>query len=300
MISNLRAYWPSGLPELVIKAAFHSDLEVAQEAWRLWLAQCDFENEVWADLRVASYAYCRLGRSPHAEKLEPRLGGLRRHIWATGKMRIDEAVPLLRRYAEGEVNFMPIKGSALLARNAQAVSARFIADVDVLVEQADWEKAVDIALQVGWSTENGLSRDAAVHRMWQTNHSLALQRGKQGAVDLHYFSLKLNRQLGADVDIWKRAMPGSLGGVRVMLPHPSDHLVIVFGHCFLGAETKSYEWVPDALATISTPGFDWKLFTDAAISARACRSGSSRADFSCREPEMAHSEGRASAAVEEG
>lgn len=265
MTQDLRKYWPSGLTGLVIKAAFHSDLDAAQEAWRSWQEQCDFDNTFWGDVRIASLAYRRLGGARDAKTLEPRLDGLRRYIWSTGKMRMRAALPLLRRYAENDVTFVPIKGAVLLARNPQAVTDRFIADIDVLVDHASWEKAVDLALQDGWHTEKEISRDAAVHRMWQTHHSLSLLAGAKGAIDLHYFSLRLNRQLGADSMIWKRAVPGTLGDVPVNLPHPSDQLAIVVGHCFLYSNPKSHEWVSDALTTIATPGFDWDLFTATVI-----------------------------------
>src|SRR5262249_44930370 len=159
--------------------------------------------------------------------------------------------------------------SVLLARNPQAVSDRFITDIDLLVDHAGWEKAIDIALKQGWSfalkpgwSSTKLTRNIAVHRMRQTHHALDLQRGAHGAVDLHQFSLLLNRQLGADVMLWKRAGQGTLSGIPVLLPHPSDHLAIVLGHCFLSPSLKSCDWVADALATISAPGFDWGLFVD--------------------------------------
>src|SRR5262249_15005776 len=37
------------------------------------------------------------------------------------------------------------------------------------------------------------------------------------------------------------------------------------GHCFLFASPRSFGWVADALATMSMPGFDWCLFTDAIL-----------------------------------
>ena len=265
MTEELRKYWPSGLTGLVIKAAFHADLDVARDAWRSWQEQCDFDNAFWGDVRIASLAYRRLGGARDAKSLEPRLTGLRRYIWSTGKMRMQAALPLLRRYADNEVTFVPIKGAVLLARNPQALTDRFIADVDVLVDHASWEKAVDLALRDGWHPEKEISRDVAIHRMWQTHHSLSLLKGAKGAIDLHYFSLRLNRQRGADSMIWKRTMPGTLGEVPVILPHPSDQLAITVGHCFLYANPKSHEWVSDALATIATQGFDWDLFTDAVI-----------------------------------
>ena len=121
------------------------------------------------------------------------------------------------------------------------------------------------ALKQGWSSAWRLDANVAVHRMRQTHHSLDLQRGAHGAVDLHQFSLLLNRQLGADVMLWKRAGPGTLSGIPVLLPHPSDQLAIIFGHCFLFSNPRSFDWVADALATISTPGFDWCLFTDVVL-----------------------------------
>ena len=164
---------------------------------------------------------------------------------------------------------MLIKGAALIARDEHALALRFIADVDVLLDLTSWEKAFDIAIQAEWKTEKKLDRETAVYRMRQTHHSLSLLRGRHGAVDLHQFSLRLNRQLGVDAMVWKRAMPGTLGGVSVLLPHPSDQLAIMFGHCFLYSNPPRTDWVTDALATIATLGFDWRLFAQIHNEARA-------------------------------
>jgi hypothetical protein len=265
MTTNLQYYWPGGQTNQLLKAAFHSDITIAGQAWRSWLKTCDFDRTSWSDLRIASLAHQRLGGSKDSGALEPRLRGLRRYIWSVGQMRIDAARPLLKEFADKNVIFMLIKGSALLARDPQAISDRFITDIDVLIDHASWEKAVDIALTQGWSSAEGLERNVAIHRMRQMHHALDLQRGAHGAVDLHQFSLLLNRQLGADVTLWKRAASGTLRGIPVVLPHPSDHLAIVFGHCFLFANPSSFDWVADALASISAPGFDWCLFTDVVL-----------------------------------
>ena len=262
MTGDLQRYWPRGHTHLLMKAAFHSDRQVADQAWRLWLATCDFDRSFFSDLRIASRAHRRFGEPRVAGVLEPRLLGLRRYLWSAGKMRIDAAKPLLKEFSENNVKFMPIKGSVLLARDPKAMGERFISDIDVLADRESWEKAVDVAFKHGWSSAWQLSRDAAVHRMQYTHHALELTRGKHGAIDLHQFCLLLNRQRGADVMLWKRAIPGSLGGIPVLLPHPSDQLAIVFGHCFLFSNPRPPDWVADALSTISTPGFDWSLFAD--------------------------------------
>ena len=262
MTTDLRHYWPSGQTNQLLKAAFHSDTRIAAQAWRSWLETCDFDNTRWSDLCIASLAHRRFGASEVVGALAPRLLGLRRYIWSAGQMRIDAARPLLKEFADRNVIFMPIKGSARLARDPQAMADRFISDIDVLIDHVSWEDAANIALSQGWSSKYGLER---IHRVRQTLHALDLERGPHGAVDLHQFSLALNRQLGADVTLWKRAAPGTLGGIPVMLPHPSDQLAIVFGHYFIVTKPRLFNWVADALATVSTPGFDWCLFTDAIL-----------------------------------
>lgn len=265
MTVSFRRYWPIGATDLLLKAAFHSDMRIAAQAWRSWYETCDLDNSLWNDLRIASHAHRRLSGLENAGPLEPRLLGLRRYIWSGGRMRIDAATPLMKELVDKKVPFMPIKGSVLLARDPQVMADRFIGDIDILIDLGNWERAVAIAFDQGWKPAWIPDREAAIHRMRQTHHALDLQRGVHGAVDLHQFSLALNRQLGADVMLWKRAGQGTLGGIPVLLPHPSDQLAIIFGHCFLYANPRSFDWVADALATISAPGFDWSLFTDVVL-----------------------------------
>ena len=265
MTTDLRCYWPVGQTNQLLRAAFHSDKGTATQAWRSWLETCDFDNTPWSDLCIASLAHRRFGGSDVAGALAPRLLGLRRYIWSRGHMKIEAARPLLKEFADRNVIFMPIKGAARLARDPKAMTDRFISDIDVLIDHASWENAANIALRQGWSSKWGLERNVAFHRMRRTLHALDLERGSHGAVDLHQFSLLLNRQLGADDTLWKRAGSGTLSGIPVMLPHPSDQLAMVFGHCFIFTDARSFNWVEDALATIATPGFDWWVFTDAIL-----------------------------------
>lgn len=265
MTVKLQNYWPSGLSGLVVKAAFHSDSNVANAAWSRWQDECNFDNTFWSDVRTASLAYRRLGQAQDAKALEPRLNGLQRYIWSAVNMRLDAAIPLLRHFQKADVKFIMIKGSALQARDPQAATDRFMTDVDVLIDHASWEKAVDIALADGWSTQFKVTRDTAIHRIRQLHHSFGLVRDRNGSVDLHNFSLHLNQQLGADAGLWQRAVAGKLKGMSVRLPHPSDQLAIVLGHCFLYAPLQSHDWIYDARATIATPGFDWDLFGNVII-----------------------------------
>jgi len=263
MTVKLQNYWPGGLSDLVVKAAYHADSNVASASWRRWQDECDFDNTSWGDVRTASSAYRRFGSTQNG--LEPRLAGLRRYIWSAVHMRLGAAIPLLRDFQNDDVKFMMIKGSVLLARDPQAAADRFMSDVDVLIDHASWERAVDIALASGWSTQLGVTRDIAIHRIRQLHHSFGLQRGRNGSVDLHNFSLQLNQQLGADADLWQRAVVGKLGGMTVRLTHPCDQLAIVLGHCFLYAPLQTHDWIYDVRATIATAGFDWALCGDVII-----------------------------------
>src|SRR5689334_104387 len=158
MTADFRHYWPRGETSVLMKAAFHSDMQVAARAWRAWLETCNFDDAFWSDLRIASLAHRRFSGSEIAGALAPRLHGLRRYIWSAGQMKIEAARPLLTEFAEKNVTFMPIKGSVLLARDPKAMTDRFITDVDVLVDQESWEQAVDIALKQGWSSVDQLTR----------------------------------------------------------------------------------------------------------------------------------------------
>jgi hypothetical protein len=258
----LRSYWPTGLTDLVIKAAFHADFDVARIAWRTWQNECDFDHTAWSDIRVASLAYQRWGCDDGANTLKPRLSGLRRYIWSAISMRLAGAIPLLREFQNNGVKFMLIKGSVLLARSPRSAADRFMTDIDVLADHASWTKALYVARQDGWSTGPRASYDDAVHRIRQFSHAVALRRDQNGSVDLHYFSLKHNKQLAADAELWKRATSGRLNDVVVLLPHPSDQLAITFGHCFLHAAMPSRDWIYDSKAAISSPDFDWNLFSN--------------------------------------
>jgi hypothetical protein len=255
-----RSYWLQGQPKLLLKAAYHADRSVAFDAWREWEASVDFETAPWAELRVAAVAIRKLGKEAESSRFGPRLAGMRRFVWSSVMTRIEGARPLLERLSAAGVPMLLIKGGARIAQDPGVVAERFIQDVDVLIAFDSWAKAVDVVFEHGYPNAWKLDRDTFANRMHQVHHSLGVIVSPPYEVDLHHFSIPLNRQLGADDDLWKRARQGALFGIPAMLPHPSDQLAITLSHAIRYLPTPAFEWVGDALTHMSATDFAWDTF----------------------------------------
>jgi hypothetical protein len=260
MTFDPKKYWPTGHAWLLLKAAHHADRAVALDAWREWEAAVDFETAPWPELRIAAVAIRKLGDEVARSRFAPRLMGMRRFVWTSVTTRIEAAKPLLEDLSRASLPVLLFKGAAKIAENPAVAAERFLSDIDVLVRFADWERAIDLLFDRGYANVWKLDRETVARGMRQTHHSIAFLAKPNFEVDMHQFSLLMNRHSGADDGLWSRSRPGTFVGVPVKLPHPSDRLAILCGHSFLFSPVRSLEWVGDALAAIEAPDFEWNTF----------------------------------------
>jgi hypothetical protein len=253
------AFWPSGTWLPLLKAAYHSDLNSAVEAWNEWRSVQDFDSAPWNQIMVAATARKRLPATSLGG-LARRLAGVRRFIWTQGSLRLLDAAPFLKTLSAADIPFLMLKGGARIARDPDVLAERSFADLDVLIRPKDWARVTAIVFDRDYPNVWGLDRTDVEYRLRNTHHSLGIKVAAQMEIDLHQSSLLLNRQRGADDNLWARAVSSSLAGVPILLPRSPDLLAIVFGHAFLHIDQPNYHWVGDALACIRADDFDWREF----------------------------------------
>lgn len=243
----------------MLKAAYHFDPGSAIDAWNEWRSTQDFDSAPWYQIRIAAAARKRLPASSLGA-LGRRLAGVRRFIWTQGSLRLVEAAPFLKTLSAAGVPLLMLKGGARIARDPDILAERSFADLDVLIRREDWARVTGIVFDAGYTNILGLDRVDVEYRLRNTHHSVGIKVAPTMEVDLHQFGLLLNRQRGADDELWARAVSANLADVPILLPQSSDQLAIVFGHAFLYISQPNYHWVGDALACIRAPDFDWLTF----------------------------------------
>lgn len=157
------------------------------------------------------------------------------------------------------VRAVAYKGPALAVDVHGDVGARWFTDLDLLIAEADRDRAVHALRAVGYASPAGLSaRAERVYSRWEGVAHLA--RGDDLPVELHW-RCQAPRYGGPQdpADVVARARPCGLGGGSVLVPAPEDLGVLLALHGVKHGWT-SLMWVADFVAAVSRPGFDWAIF----------------------------------------
>ena len=243
MIFDPTAYWPRPPVSNLLVVARHPDADVARKAWQEWEALGIFEKATWADLRIFPAVAHRLPLLGVQSPLVPRFAGVRKYMWTRMQKRLADTRPILAALVAAGIRPVVLKGAARIAIDPAQVSERYGEDIDVLIPPAGWQKGVDVLLGLGLSRPVW-TRERLVKRMREELHSVSLSKGTI-EVDLHQSALRLNRCIGDDDGLLRRAVSCRLTGVEVLVPSASDRLVMALGHGLLDTPGRPADWVLD-------------------------------------------------------
>ncbi len=253
-------FWPKDSLARMLESAFHSDADVARQAWQDWLGSVDFDTAPWAEMRLLPAALRRQKQLGVEVPRIPRIDGVKRYIWTASQTNLHAARPLLAALEEHDVPFMVLKGGA---RHLEDNSAgdRYIADVDILVPRHRFFEVLDIAESAKWSWTWDVNREWLDMYFLSARHSLGLRRDPAPQeVDIHAHSLLLNRCADDDDGLWRRARRAETGGVACLVPDRTDQLLIACAHGHLYDPGRSHDWIGDAAGIIGAGEPDWQQF----------------------------------------
>ena len=191
--------------------------------------------------------------APHARALFVEA---RRHAWASNLRILDAARPALESLAAAGIRTMLLKGAVLAGAPYGEPGLRPIGDVDVLVESVHARAATRILEESGWlAWRRHRERDLLLA------HGLDLRKPPAGALDVHWFLLAENCWEGADLGMWKRALPMTSVASTTLVPAPADLLLHICVHGLRWSPVHSGHWVADAARIIQTAGaqLDWDV-----------------------------------------
>lgn len=163
------------------------------------------------------------------------------------------------------VRAVAYKGPALSSDVHGDLGARRFLDLDILVSEADRDRARDVVVAAGYVSPQGYSeREERFYSRWEGVVHFA--RSDDLPVELHW-RCQSPRYGGPQdpADIVARARPCALGGGTVLVPSPEDLGVLLALHGVKHAWGWLL-WVVDFAAAASRPGFDWELFVARAAS----------------------------------
>lgn len=245
--------FPTARQELLLRAALLAG-EPALDAWAAWRETADLDTLEAASRRLLPLLYRSLARLGVEHPWMPKLKGVYRHSWSRNQLSLRTLEGVLELLRARGIDFMVLKGAALLADYYKDVGARPMDDVDVIVRVKDAPAAFAALVQGGWRT---WSEDPA--RYVPVYHALNFERGDEVAVDLHWHVLSIDCRERADDAFWQGAVPVLVGRATAKTLDPAAQLVHAIAHGRRWNPLPGIRWIADAVLILrAAPALDWE------------------------------------------
>jgi hypothetical protein len=161
-----------------------------------------------------------------------------------------------------------IKGAAILARTTTKVSERPMEDIDLLIPIEYLPQATLCLNAAGFHSPADYELVNCPERITHNSHAIAFEDSAGAEVDVHWQTLKGDRQPAIEERVWLRASKATLLDQDTDVISPEDLLLHVIA---TNREGNDAYWVVDAIRIIEDNPFDFALFLDLARERRLGR-----------------------------
>ena len=255
------------LPELglLLRAIYLPDVQ-ARDAWRQWLSCRDIDTATWAEVRLLSTLAQRIKEIDPGSPEQSRLDGIRRFVWTHNQVRLDRSMAVIDILVNANIPVMILKGVARIAGNPSLSAARFVRDVDIMIETTRLDEACELLIANGWRPVNGimpgLSRAEPFAQILPESPGEPNILNEDIHVDIHRSAIHYGRSGTFDDIFWTRCKEATLRGRPVLVPSCTDQFLQAVVHGTIADVNRPVDWVVDALEAVSDTRFSWELFAE--------------------------------------
>jgi hypothetical protein len=261
------ACWPDELQTALLRTAL-CEPDTAVREWRALRAGLVIDDLWDPEIhRLLPLVYQNLRAAGVDDPDFPRMKGIQRRTWFENQRRVHAVKPVLTQLHEAGVETMLLKGLPLALLYYRDLGARPMADVDVLIRFADFDRALDVLEADGWSDVLVLPRDRR-RRMY---HGAGLTHPDGRALDVHWqlalpFVLP-HAEAESNDDFFAAAVPVDLGDMTVPTLCSADMLLHLVVHGLWSGSSANVRWAADATTVVKAPDHDvdWQRVLDQAV-----------------------------------
>lgn len=193
-----------------------------EDAWLRIASEANFQ-------RVGAYLDAALHR--HGVVPPPEFGGYARLIRQRNECRnralADQMVEIAHDLNGAGIIPMLLKGSAFIIERGRGSDGRMPVDIDFMVEQHQFERAMAVLHATGYEETEAASR-------WLVHARNLFRPDRLAPVDIHRTFGRQRRMLPPEL-AWQSAQPVTIGGARMLMPTPTHRLF----HAIFHAELQS-------------------------------------------------------------
>jgi hypothetical protein len=255
-------HWPNVRQRLLLAATVGNG-EAAASAWRAWVEAGGLVDVDASSYEILPSVLSNLTAQGAIVPEEGVLRGLHRRTWYQNRTMLASTTELIRELENAGIQTIVLKGAALLALYYSDAGQRYMVDTDVLVHQADAERAFEILHSAGWQSRS--RSEAARQRVRRLAHAFTFRAGEQ-YIDLHWDVMLEARPPGTEAGYWERAVPVVVDGAQTRSLSPADLLIHIIVHSYRWAPTATLRWIVDTIAITrgTEHPVDWKVLVSEA------------------------------------
>lgn len=211
--------------------------EAARQNWRAWIADVNIERLDHGTTRLLPLLYYNAVLQGVAEdEIPAKIKGVCRHGWSRNQVLLRAVEPMLRELQESGIDFMLIKGGALLLTAYDGDSRlRPLSDVDVMVRPGQLARAADVTRESGWRRKSPDIDDAL---------DFAFEEGYRLRLRDHALLEVYDRGLAEPA--WEKPARATLGGLDVLVPDPTSLLFHICVYGLYPPLPPPIRWAADA------------------------------------------------------
>ncbi len=272
---NVLAYESGILPnpqQVVLLKACLSSGKSAIQAFEEWIKTIDIDIENVAigknvalpqvydslDLgsqRLLSLLYKNLSNQGYKHPVILQLKSYYKYIWYRNQMLKSALHDVSNGLSKAGIAHIIFKGLSFSETYYQDYGARPTVDLDIIVPQKSWNKAVEAVLDNGWISK--LRNPAQLPASLVNAHSFSKNNLD---LDLHYRTSYYPLPDTFYEHMWECSLPNTIGYTTL---HPAHELFFTIIHAYQHNEIPAIRWIADATYIIRQ--FDsntWTLFYD--------------------------------------
>lgn len=249
---------PTGSRRILLQAAIGEDEQLGLKLFHGWLARNDLDDITFAEQRLLLPIVARYGNALKGLNEYPRLMGMQRLIWTRAQLSFRHNLPSLIKLQSVGIDYVLIKGAAMIALPYVSLKERVSHDMDIVVESERFGDAIKILRDDGWQASTGQSYQllgASAHPQRAVN----LFNGLFGDLDVHSQPFHTGQGDSADdFDFWEQTVRRDLHGVSSKTPSPENMIVLAIAHGGFDGHAHS-DWMVDCARVIKSEDIDWAL-----------------------------------------
>lgn len=240
--------WPTP-PQTLLLHAIIDPLPQAGTALQAWLKETDLDALDPGTFRLLPLLHKRYAGTPAEKQLDMRIKGVRRHAFYRSRLAASRYAPTVQALVQAGIRPMLLKGAALACGYYDDASERPMEDLDLLIEHAEVERALDTIAPFGWQPYN------------RAEYQVSLRDPSGFEIDLHWHLIAESWFVpGFEADLRTMEEPAIWQGMTLTKPNPSDLLFHVLVHGLKWNVIPPVRWLVDAHHILEKRGadIDWQ------------------------------------------